>query len=609
MNADFVQLKKGIIASTSIDGLYEKYKEIKDELIKLETSYGPYNELNKTNDEMKQLEIQLNDFKKSKPTFAQLLITFRIHNDDAAFIEYTEKQERYDELNLKKDALEKYIEDYIKKLPDYVDVVRLTSLIKESKMKLYELNVKLMNVINVGEHSCMIFLKDNSRFIVNFDTITYLNETQYIDNDLYNRMIDVEEETSANCIKSTGNQLIPSFFIIESGQLNIIIKDACSTNDVPIKLDKYLLTENIFKMLLIEYNCINAGVQYSNISLVYNLGIPSNLSINYHLNYLDRTNSDSLNYMFVVKTISQGNHHTFGWILETNRHDKHDEYEKKVLIFFKIIDGVLYTLNTSTLNKYKYSINDTSFSIIRQEPTKDTETGKTTYVNVQVITIIDGKIQLYNIPDFNNKTLQNEHILASSSFSDEHTIGKIQIYEINGRVDHKKCCIDATPKLFKSVNEFKITEETIKDILHKVTHTDETTTEFKFDCSVPVHCPIHNPYFCPEGSAFRTNVEKKQPSKGNNSPCVPDMALCALSYEDAKLKLDKQYYENKKIQPRNYFSKAKYCKTDEYLDNKQMSSGGGGGSVHFNKKRTRRYSKKKTTKGFKSKNRSKKIQR
>jgi hypothetical protein len=280
---------------------------------------------------------------------------------------------------------------------------------------------------------------------------------------------------------------------------------------------------------------------------------------------------------------------------------------------------VLYTFNTqlykSTQYKYKYSIDNRLFSITSTERNTNPETGEIEETVIPIVSIEEGKIRLDNISDFDGKTLKNDKMTANDSYkydkNTEHNITTIQIYEINGQLDHQRY-IDIQPKVFDLVREFKLTDETMTNILHNVTHLEKESIQM--DCSLPVHCPTRNPYFCPEKSAFRNNIKKKTlfkkekitPSKGNNSPCVPDMALCDLPYEAAELFLIDQYRENKKVAPRNYFSKPKYCKIDTYLGNKQMSSLGGG-SVHSYKKRNQRYSKRKTTKGLKSKNVSKRF--
>jgi hypothetical protein len=506
-----------------------------------------------------------------------------------------------------------------------VDEDVFTTSINITKMKLNDLNIQLKNLINSGDNSCMIFLNDNSRFIVNFDTITYLMEHQFIDDDLYNRMIN--EETNQDCMQPTGNKLIPYFIIMQRFKTNIVIKDVCSTETEIIRINKYLLPENIFKMLLDEYYCLTTSVKYDNISLVYNVATPTNYIMKLFLDELDRLKDRDtfLNYMFVVNTICQPSENIicepieqqsssssnswqhltstnvrkniFGWILEPSNHSK------RVFIFFKIIKGVLYTFNTQldklTRYKYTYSIDDTRFSITYTEKKMNkktnVETGyeeeyEETYI-IPVVTIMDGKISLDNIPDFDDKTLQNDKITEDNRKYNKnitHTISRIQIYEINGQLDHQRY-IDIQPQVFALVQEFKLSEETMKDILHNVTHLEKESIQM--DCTLPNSCPIHNPYFCPKNSAFRNNIEKTffgdekiTSSKGNNSPCVPDMALCNLPYEAAELSLINQYRENKKVAPRNYFSKPKYCKIDTYLGNKQMSSLEGG-SVHSYKKR------------------------
>ena len=561
MNTNFNQLKKSIVRLTSIGQLQDDWK--------------------KTNDEIIELETQLAKLKEEFP--------------DEAFDE---------------------------------DV--FTTSININKMKLNDLNIQLKNLINIGDDSCMIFLKDNSRFIVNFDTITYLREHQFIDDDLYNTMIN-EEETYQECVQSTGNELISYFSIIKRYRKNIVIKDLCSTEDEIIQLNKYLLPENIFKMLLCEYDCLTS-VNYDNISLVYNVAKPTNKIMNLVLNELDRLKDRdvTLNYMFVVKTICQPSEKTvcrsvklsssssssssksqrrktsmvareniFGWILEPSKHSK------RVFFFFKIIKGVLYTFNTqlykSTQYKYNYSINDTSFSITSTDKNINTETGETEETITPIVTIEEGKIRLDNIPDFGKKTLKDDKITEDDYKYDKyttHNISKIQIYEINGELNQQRY-IEIQPRIFDLVREFKLTEETMKDILHSVTHIDKESIQI--DCTLPIHCPIHNPYFCPKNSAFRNNIRKKTlfrkekitPSKGNNSQCVPDMELCDLSYEAAELSLINQYHENKKVAPRNYFSKPKYCKIDTYLGNKQMIETFEGGSVNSYIKGNRRYSKRK----------------
>lgn len=109
------------------------------------------------------------------------------------------------------------LENQYKKLKDefpdeaFDDDVFIAS-IEAKKIKLNDLNIQLANLINTGDYSCMIFLKDNSRIIINFETITYLRENKFIDDDLYNKMI-AEEETHQECIKPTGNELIPYFYL------------------------------------------------------------------------------------------------------------------------------------------------------------------------------------------------------------------------------------------------------------------------------------------------------------------------------------------------------------------------------------------------------------
>jgi hypothetical protein len=497
----------------------------------------------------------------------------------------------------------KAIKSEIDTVKSEIDKVKLEIHKKKQEIdiknsELIDLKNERNSLINrYGGRNLLILLKDGSRFLINMDIIYYMETENYIDQALMKFILD---DTFTNYLGKE-NDLIQQLIEILPNDLTIILNDICLSKEEcakDVRLDAYLLNENMLKTLLLIYEKtfrFGQSVNLTEISLIYKRPVPSASNISHLLQEcLDKS---YCSFMFVIKK----NNLIFGWILETI-HQGHRINKHRVLLLFKIIDGILYTFSAF---KFFYYLSFTNIhgklSIIISEekqvlhPEKqDPET-----LTIDILHMMDDNITFF---------LDNGHRKP------EEKLNQLQIYEIGGRFkQHLTELVQQSPNqaffLTEKIPEpglrtFNYTFETIKQI--KQTYDPKTKYDEEDEhCTVGHYCPTYHPYLCKKESEFRNKYRnslfgKKHDgfSKGNNAPCVSEERFCKMDYALAQLQMNGQ---------RTYSSKPIYCKTDQHTGDKQMIDTAEGGKYNKNKYRSSKMkiSKRKNTKDLKIQKRSK----
>jgi len=467
----------------------------------------------------------------------------------------------------------------------------MSDVIKMTSVSYNNLKQQFNNLMtNSGGHNIMILLNDHSRFIVNIDILNYMVSNNYINIELFERIVEDTDERREFII--THIALIPELIAISYLTRNIILYDICSI-EPQFKITNYLLNENKLKMLLLEYSYFGEGcfTDFHCISLLYTRPTILIRNIMIELNqYIQST----CVFMFVLKT----NESTFGWILERTRCHGVTQ-NMRVLIIFKIIENVLYTYKPKF---YYFSFNDLRdgsmnmiineqmyVDIIKPNGEKDLELRYRPILEYnETKTTLKSDITLYVDPITGNKTLNN------NDKDCEVNCQKIQIYEIGGEILKTLLQIEQMSKVKSNSVVFFGSSHDHPTIFHKYNYTIETIKEHykiitgnaaKVDtCDFQSYCPVYHPYLCDKDSNFRNNYSKpnwlgerrRTNSKGNQAPCVSDQRFCNMSYSEAILRMDQENIEMKHMPSRNYSSKPIYCKIYEDIGNEQMGQFDGG---------------------------------
>lgn len=466
--------------------------------------------------------------------------------------------------------LKKYLKNYgideFNSIKATLDMLNITSALHSTPSELAgffnilkDYHQKLINKItNSGNPSCLIILEDNSRYMINIETVEYFFFNDIIDRSLY---LSLQDDEAPCGITRCHNKFI-RYYIHLNDDNNIIINNIFKKGKSEITIDTYSIKFDMFRILLEEFQNTTGRLPPPTykLTMIYNDNINCN-SIN---DVIYKVKSECSLFLFIIK---KDESLVFGWICKLDQ-----SYEFEISLFFYILNNEIYINNKKIRNEtflhrntgvdirlpnYSFMEKPDKFTVNDNYIFGDNLEGFNLFIGSKVI-YIDIKKQLGQLGKLDKFNFY--HLHSSENYN-------LQIFGLNEN----------------SVNlyNFFSTDDYDNSIFDLKTNTNrQIYPEF---CSQKKYCPVNKPFLCPTDSKFRLNANGT-PSRGNNAPCVSDKAICDSYYEQAILLNQAKCSQNKTSVPRNLSAKQNYCKVDETqeTDNGMLMLMGG------NKKKSRK---------------------